>query len=128
MLFVRSRGCGKADNEGNIEGSKSKLTFPYEQALWQDYYIGHAKCVWVVVVAEVGGHEGLHFKQANGRGKNEPLFKALVTILSNWQETKKQHVEIEVRIESSSYPPRMKTGGAGLQLHVYDLTCTTKTR
>jgi len=57
VLCIRSRGCGKADKGGNIDSTKSDLTFPCEQSLWQDSCIGYAKCVWVVV-AEMDGHRG----------------------------------------------------------------------
>lgn len=81
-LFIRSRACGEADDEGTIEDSKSDLTFTYEQSLWQDSYsVVQRVCL---VMAELGGCGRLHFCQANGRGRKEPLFKALITILSNW--------------------------------------------
>lgn len=68
-LSVRSRAHGKADHEGITEGSKSDLTFTYEQALWQDSYsVMQRACL---VVAELGGCRRLHFHQANDRGKKE---------------------------------------------------------
>lgn len=79
VLFVRSRGCGKADNEGNTEFSKSYLTFPCGQS-----QIPYEKCVYEVMVAQVGRCWGLHFNQENGRMKKASIFRALVTILSNW--------------------------------------------
>lgn len=39
-----------------------------------------------------------------------------------------QYVEIQARIEPSSYPPFVKTVRAGLQLDGYGLARTTKTR
>lgn len=60
VLFVRSRGCGKADNEGDAEVSKSDLTFPSEQS---DSYTAYEKCVHEVMVAKVGRCRGFHFNQ-----------------------------------------------------------------
>lgn len=79
---VGSRGCGKADNEGNTEVSKSDLTFPCEQSQIPTV-LTKSVCVrswW----QRWGVFRGLHFNQENGRVKKASTFRALVTILSSW--------------------------------------------